>query len=172
MKQLHLASMRIESFRSFAAPTSVDFGEPGGLRMLFGRNEVEPRLGGNGAGKSTLFDALCWCLFNFSARNLRASDLASWSGGNPHVTVDVTINDAPITIERFGSPNRLLLDGEPIEQDKLEREVLGISRARFMHSVLFGQMVRLFIDLTVPERGALLDEVLDLGLWLRAEKTP
>jgi DNA repair exonuclease SbcCD ATPase subunit len=172
MKRLNLAGIQIEGFRSFAELTTIEFGEPGGLRMLFGKNEVEPRLGGNGAGKSTLWDALCWCLFGFSARNLRAADLMNWSRKqNPHVIANLSINDAPFTVERFGSPNRLLLDGQPIEQDKLEREVLGISRARFMHSVLFGQMVRLFIDLTVPERGALLDEVLDLGLWLRASDT-
>ena len=178
MKRLELSALTIEGFRSFAGSTTIGFGKPGGLHMLFGKNEVEPRLGGNGAGKSTIWDALCWCLFGFSARNLRASDLMNWSRKqNPaakqdvHVIVDLTINDAPFMIERFGSPNRLLLNRQPIEQDKLEREVLGISRARFMHSVLFGQMVRLFIDLTVPERGALLDEVLDLGLWLRASDT-
>lgn len=172
MKRLNLAGIQIEGFRSFADLTTIEFGDPGGLRMLFGKNEVEPRLGGNGAGKSTLWDALCWCLFGFSARNLRAADLMNWSRKqNPHVIVYLITNNTPCTIERFGSPNRLLLDGEPIEQDKLERGVLGISRARFMHSVLFGQMVRLFIDLTVPERGALLDEVLDLGLWLRASDT-
>jgi DNA repair exonuclease SbcCD ATPase subunit len=169
MKRLELNALTIEGFRSFAGSATIEFGEPGGLRMLFGKNEVEPRLGGNGAGKSTMWDALCWCLFGFSARNLRASDLMNWSRKqNPHVIANLLINDAPFAVERFGSPNRLLLDGEPVEQDKLEREVLGISRARFMHSVLFGQMVRLFIDLSVPERGALLDEVLDLGLWLRA----
>jgi DNA repair exonuclease SbcCD ATPase subunit len=169
MKRIHLQAVRLRAFRSFLELTNVDFGPAGGLRMLYGVNEVEPRLDGNGAGKSTLWDAICWCFYNFSARNLRAAELTSWGSDKPpYVGVELTLNGAPILIERHGSPNRLLMDGQPIEQEQLERDILGLSRVRFMHSVLFGQMVRLFVDLTVPERGALLDEVLDLGLWLRA----
>lgn len=171
MRQLHLRSITIASFRSFEQSTTINFGDAGGLRMLYGINEVEPRLGGNGAGKSTTWDALCWCWYNFSARNLRSSELTTWgSTKSPYVATDIEINGNPMRIERYGSPNRLLLDGEPIEQDKLEREVLGLSRGRFLHSVLYGQLVRSFIDLSVAERGGLLDEVLNLGLWLRASE--
>ena len=34
-------------------------------------------------------------------------------------------------------------------------------------SVIFGQAVDLFYDLSVPARGELLDDVLNIGLWLR-----
>ncbi len=40
-------------------------------------------------------------------------------------------------------------------------------RARFLHSVIFGQKVELFADLDLGARAALLDDVLDLGIWLK-----
>ena len=172
MRRIHLSFLEIEGFRSFVQKTRIDFDSSNGLCMISGRNDVEPRLGGNGAGKSTIWDALCWCWFNSSVRNLRAAELTSWgSEKTPRVACGLRINDNEIVIERCGSPNRLLLDGELFEQEKLEREILGLSKARFLHSVLFGQLVRLFVDLSVPERGGLLDEVLDLGFWIRAATT-
>src|SRR6202034_1731659 len=45
--------------------------------------------------------------------------------------------------------------------------LIGMSRARFLHSTIFGQAAPLFMDLSVPERGLLLDEIMSLGIWLR-----
>ena len=172
MRRISLKSMHLESFRSFLAPTDIDFGDPGGFRMLYGQNLVEPRLGGNGAGKSTIWDALCWCLYGTSARGLKSSDLVSWGAtAQIYVSVDLEINDNIVTLQRWGNPNRLHIDGEHIEQAALEADVICMSRTCFLQSVLFGQLVRLFIDITAAERGALLDDILNLEIWGQAADT-
>ena len=145
----------------------IELSSGAGLKFLSGANKVEPKLGANGAGKSTIWDAVAYCVTGASVRGVRASDLASWGGGKPRVMTAWEINGEIITIERHGSPERILLEDQPVDQATIDR-TLGLSRGRFLQSVIFGQSVPLFIDLSGPERGALLDEVLDLGIWLKA----
>ena len=147
-----------------------------GLKYLSGQNLSNPELGPNGVGKSTLWDAVTYCLYGVSVRGLRASELVSWGDiGAIFVETHWLIDNQPAVVTRLGSPNRLLMGNsaetvEPTEQINIDR-LIGLSRARFMQSVVYGQFAPLFIDLSGPERGALLDEVLDLGLWLKAAET-
>lgn len=167
MKHIQLLAVELENFRSFKQATMVELSPAAGLKFLSGINKVEPKLGANGAGKSTLWDAVAYCVTGASVRGVRASDLASWGGGKPRVMTAWDIDGEIVTIERYGSPDRLLLEDQPVDQATIDR-TLGLSRGRFLQSVIFGQAVPLFIDLSGPERGALLDEVLDLSIWLKA----
>ncbi len=167
MRSIQLLAVELENFRSFKQVTMVELSPGAGLKFLSGKNKVEPKLGANGAGKSTLWDAVAYCVTGASVRGVRAADLASWGGGKPRVMTAWDIDGEIITIERFGSPDRLLLEDQPVDQATVDR-TLGLSRGRFLQSVIFGQAVPLFIDLSGPERGALLDEVLDLSIWLKA----
>lgn len=171
MRSISLVAIELENFRSFRTRTRIELSSRPGLKFLSGDNKAEPRLGANGAGKSTIWDALSYCLYGVSVKGLKAADLASWGTTSPYVETEWWIDGEPLTIARRGSPNKLyFLDEDkahPVEQINVDRAI-GLSRARFLQSVLFGQGVPLFIDLPGPERGALLDEVLDLGLWLKA----
>jgi len=167
MRSIQLLAVELENFRSFKQTTMIELTPGAGLKFLSGRNKVEPKLGANGAGKSTLWDAVAYCVTGASVRGVRAADLASWGGGKPRVMTAWDIDGEIITIERHGSPDRLLLEDQPVDQATVDR-TLGLSRGRFLQSVIFGQAVPLFIDLSGPERGALLDEVLDLNIWLKA----
>lgn len=167
MRFIQLIAIELENFRSFRQPTMIELSPGSGLKFLGGANKIEPKLGANGAGKSTIWDALSFCVTGSSVRGVRASDLASWGGGKPRVMTAWDIDGEVITIERHGSPDRILLEDQVVDQATIDR-TLGLSRSRFLQSVIFGQAVPLFIDLSGPERGALLDEVLDLGVWLKA----
>lgn len=172
MRNVSLQRIVLENFRSFRTRTEIVLSPSEGLKFLSGDNLAEPRLGANGAGKSTLWDAVSYCLYGTSVKGLKASDLASWGQSSPYVETEWWIDEESVTIARRGSPNKLalLVEGsapEPIEQIDVDR-IIGLSRLRFLQSVIFGQAVPLFIDLPGPSRGALLDEVLDLGLWLKA----
>ena len=169
MRSIQLLAIELENFRSFKQTTMVDLSPQMGLKFLSGANKVEPKLGANGAGKSTLWDAVAYCVTGASVRGVRAADLASWGGGKPRVMTAWDIDGEIITIERHGSPDRLLLEDQPVDQATIDR-TLGLSRGRFLQSVIFGQAVPLFIDLSGPERGTLLDEVLDLNVWLKASE--
>jgi len=164
MRRIELVSLTLRNFRSFRAATTVEFIPQGGLKFLTGKNEVEPRLGANGAGKSTLWDALTWCLYGFSTRGLRAGDLTSWGEQKAEVIACFLIDGESARIERSSNPNRITIETKPSNQADIDA-LLGLDRARFAQAVLFGQKVRSFADLTVPERGALFDSMLDLTVW-------
>jgi DNA repair exonuclease SbcCD ATPase subunit len=128
---------------------------------------MEPALGANGAGKSTVWDAVCWCVSDRSIKGLRTSELVSYGKDKTQVTTYWDIEGIIVRVDRTGPPSHVFIDGDPATTEDVER-LLGLSRSRFLNSVIFGQAVPLFIDLPVPARGDLLDEVLDLELWMQA----
>jgi DNA repair exonuclease SbcCD ATPase subunit len=166
MRRVELISITLENFRSFRKRTTFELSPTSGLKFISGDNQVQPRLGANGAGKSTLWDALAFCLYNASVKGIRPSDLLSWGEKQSYVKTEWLIAGEPATIERYSAPNRITINGKPVEQITVDR-LIGLSRLRFLQGIVFGQGMPLFIDLSVPERGALLDEVLDLGIWLK-----
>jgi DNA repair exonuclease SbcCD ATPase subunit len=167
MKQIILDRLYLENFRSFIEPTAIAFSPEPGLKLVSGENQIEPRLGGNGVGKSSLFDALAFALYGSSVKGLRASDLISHGRQTLDVAVHMMVDGRSVLIRRTAPPMRIQIDAEPAEQAEVDR-LIGLSRERFCHSVIFGQAVPLFLDLPVPARGDLLDEVLHLGIWMDA----
>lgn len=165
MRQIILDSIYLHNFKSFHQPTEIKLSVKSGLKFWGGRNLVEPRLGSNGGGKSSFWDALCWCWFGTGARGQKATDLVTWGETKPHVITRIRMNETLHEIERHGSPNRLLIDKAPANQEDVE-QLLGLSRDRFLQSVVFGQGVPLFLDMNANARGELLDGILDLSLWM------
>ena len=165
MKQIALESIYLHNFKSFINPTLIEFSQNSGLKFLGGKNLMEPRLGSNGSGKSSIWDGFTWCLTGVGVRGQKASDLTSWGEKQPQVIVNLQIDGAATSIDRTGSPNRLAINGVPSTQEDVER-LIGLSRDRLLQSVLFGQAVPLFLDLSTAARGELLDSVLDLRLWM------
>lgn len=166
MRRVELLSIELENFRSFRDRALFELSPTSGLKFISGDNQAQPRLGANGAGKSTLWDALAFCISNASVKGTRPSDLVSWGAKQSIVTTKWLIDGEAFSISRQSNPNKLTLDSEPVEQATID-QILGMTRKRFLQSIIFGQGVPLFVDLSVPDRGALLDEVLDLGIWLK-----
>jgi DNA repair exonuclease SbcCD ATPase subunit len=167
VRNIELGRMWVEGFKSFTDTTEIAFSPDAGLKFLGGRNLVEPSLGANGAGKSSCWDAICWCFYGVTPRGHRASDLSAWDAKrHAHVMVKLIEDGTEHRLLRSSHPERLLLDEQPAEQVDFDR-IIGMGRASFFQSVIFGQSHPLFYDLPVPQRGALLDEILDLELWLR-----
>ena len=167
MRRVELLDITMSNFRSFREPTTFSLSQFGGFKLISGKNVAQPRLGPNGVGKSSIWDALIFCLFNSSVKGIRPSDLASWNGsGACSVRTRWLIDGDETVIERHSNPNVLTIDGLAVEEKNVEK-LLGLSRRRFLQAVMFGQNMPLFVDLAVPDRAALLDEILDLGIWLR-----
>jgi DNA repair exonuclease SbcCD ATPase subunit len=167
VKQVNLTRIEIAQFRSFVEPVSIDLSTTAGLKFIGGDNKLEPKLGANGAGKSSVFDAVSWCLSERSIKGLRASDLISYGKDRTEVATCWDIDGEQFRIHRGGPPSRVTINENPADQQDIDN-LLGLSRARFLNSVLFGQAIPLFIDLPQPARGDLLDEVLQLELWMQA----
>ena len=165
--RIELISIELACFKSFIAPQLITFEADKGLNFLGGLNKVHPRMGANGAGKSSLWDAMFWCFYGYSIRGDRASDLTARSAKRPAVETKISIDGASHAVKRIGNPERLTIDAMPATQEEVDR-LLRLSRAQFSQSVLFGQSASFFLDLTIYQRSALLEETLDLSVWQRA----
>lgn len=166
MRRISLQWVEMANFKSFVS-ARVDLRRGPGLRMVFGENRREPRLGANGAGKSTIWDAVEFCASGRSIRGKRASELITTGKKSMTVETSYLIDDEEHRVKRTFQPERVYLDGELADQGMVD-ELLGLTRERRLASVLFGQARPLFMDMSAPERGDLLDQVLDLGYWMRA----
>ena len=170
MRTVALRRIKLSGFKSFSAAREVDFASGIGLTLISGDNRAEPRLGGNGSGKSTLLgDAPCFCLFGSGVQGTRVADLVSCGQKRTSVSCTFDVDGEERTVERTGPPSRISIDGVLSEQADVDR-LVGLTRRQYLNSVLYGQGMPLFIDLSIPERGDLLDEVLDLEIWMKAAK--
>jgi DNA repair exonuclease SbcCD ATPase subunit len=173
VKTVSLDYVILTRFRSFRKKVRIDLSGAPGLVLFAGDNRVEPRLGANGAGKSSVWDGIEWCFHGQSVRGLKVGDLVSHGEKSTEVEVGLRVDGEPRVVFRKGPPGHVFLDGRTAEH-RVEQEVidalLGLNRARFLSSVIFGQAVPLFVDRSIPERGELLDDVLGLGVWLRASE--
>jgi DNA repair exonuclease SbcCD ATPase subunit len=167
VEHIVLRKLALANFKSFRADTFIEFTEDGGFKFLGGDNKKEPRLGANGAGKTSIWDGVVWTLFGQGIKGQKAAELVSWGAKRPTGSVTLGIDGVNYRIDRLGCPDSVSLNGEAIDQTGINL-LLGMGRARFLHSVIFGQGVPFFIDLTIPKRGELLDEVLDLSIWQAA----
>jgi DNA repair exonuclease SbcCD ATPase subunit len=167
---LQFDCLDIINFGSFAKQTFDLRSCPVGLNFLRGRNEYEPRLGSNGSGKSTIWAAMTWCLFGRTVDNLRNPDVQPWSGKGPtQVITKITKGKNHHEITRTIGPNKILIDGEPVGQEQIDK-LLGINFEVFTHTILLGQGQPLFFDLRPSEKMRVFAEVLNLERWTSRSK--
>lgn len=168
MRSLSLNEILIRNYRSFKVDW-IRFPQTPGLKLLTGDNKIEPRLGANGAGKSSFWDAFVWALTGNSIKGAKISDVLAWGEIGMQVIIQIQIGKELHVIDRTGPPMRIKLDEQPATQEQID-QLIGLSRLRLLHSVVFGQGIPLFPDLPVPKRGELFDEVLDLEIWSKCSE--
>jgi chromosome segregation protein len=108
---VHLKSLTLKGFKSFASPTTLRF-EPG----------ITCVVGPNGSGKSNVVDALTWVMGEHSAKSLRGGKMedvifAGTSSRAPlgraevTVTIDNSDNALPIAYSEVSITRRMFRDG-------------------------------------------------------------
>lgn len=167
-------SVEINNFLSIKNVT-LDLSKPG-LYLVNGKNNDDPSFSSNGSGKTSLFDAVTFCLFGRTTKDLTLDQLVQ--EGEKHAEVILQLLDDEgnkVSISRsktLGKPVNLkvynTITGEDLFiaysvaslQSNLE-DWLGIDYLTFCNSVFFGKgLARFFVALDDNERKAILDSVL------------
>ena len=171
MTKLSLQRLSVTGFRGVRDTVTLNFTDtPPGLYFIKGENKAEPKLGSNGAGKSSLFtESLEWLLTGSLSRSRRPGadvECRGWQG-KTEVVGEFAIDDANRVASRTRNPNGLYLDGEKVEQERIDA-LLPIADAALRRSILIGQFGEMFLDLRPEAKSRIFTETLNLDKWLRA----
>ena len=170
-------SLRIKNWGPFKEAAEFVFPSGPGLHFLWGRNEVNPRLGANACGKTRLWEALVWVIYGKTSAGLKAGDVANWDHGkNASVEFKYFVDGDPALeccVVRTWSPNTWgwsSWDGVVVDLAKDETNPLiadlRLSFNSFLATVLMAQGEDMFPDLKPDKKAALFSEVMNLDRWL------
>lgn len=130
-----------------------------GLQLIQGVNDDDSSASSNGSGKSSLVDAICWCLYGTTARDVKGDAVVNL-GVKKDCAVTLTLSSGTSTykVERYRkhatsknsllvsalaadplSPSTDLSRGTDAETQKVLEKILGCSQAVFMAAVYSGQ---------------------------------
>jgi len=155
---------RIE-LRDFKCYEKLDlsFKDTNGLFLLTGENHQNMSLGTNGVGKSTILDAICWALYEKTAKGIKASKLLR--RGTQAEGYVVKLHFDEFEIERSWHPNYVTLNGKVVSEEQLVQKI-GLTYEQFLFTIYFQQNSTHFVDLSATEKLAFLSDVFDLNIWL------
>lgn len=127
-----------------------------GLHLIQGMNEDDSSASSNGAGKSSLVDAICWCLFALTAREVKGDAVVNLAA-KKDTSVSVTVHHGATTyqINRYRKhatyKNQLVFGvvvggvfsdmskGTDAETQKLLERTLGYTYDLFKAAIYAGQ---------------------------------
>lgn len=175
--RIDFKSIYIEGFGSYSKPILFDFKE--GLYLIKGRN---------GAGKTTLFNALVWCLYGKSIKDVKLKDIPSWtnwrtdSWAGTKVSVKVMVNNNNYEIVRHinytqktygktGNNSLLIFKDHDLvntelyksDQQSYINNLLGLSYISFVNTVLFGQNLTKIINSSNEQKRLFIEELFNLN---------
>ncbi len=133
-------------------------------------------VGKNGAGKSTLLDALAFCLFKKPFRKLPLGLLVNTiTRKNTLVEVEFAIGSDQYKIVRGLKPNKFEVykndtlvnqTNSDDYQSYLEEHILRVNHKAFVQVVVLGSASYVpFLELPVPQRREIIENLLDLELF-------
>jgi DNA repair exonuclease SbcCD ATPase subunit len=177
MKTLRFNSIKLRNFMSFGNdPVELSF--QNGLNLITGFNKDNPDLK-NGIGKSTICDALVFCLYDETIKNLKKTEIVNDKNKkNCEVELSFSIDkDGVISdyiIKRGISPsycNFYINDvdstksGIPQTNSAIEK-CIGISKSLFQQSIIMsvGNSVS-FFGLKSQDKRAFIEGVFDLDVF-------
>jgi DNA repair exonuclease SbcCD ATPase subunit len=111
MSSLAFESVTLTNFKAFLGEHTFVLAREPGLYYVAGVNKVDPELGANGVGKSTIWDAVSWCLWARTIRDVRPADaVAPWGKKlSTVVALRFTRRGKRQTLVRQRRPNSLTL---------------------------------------------------------------
>jgi DNA repair exonuclease SbcCD ATPase subunit len=175
--RIDFKSIYIEGFGSYSKPILFDFKE--GLYLIKGRN---------GAGKTTLFNALVWCLYGKSIKDVKLKDIPSWTNWrtdswsgtkvsvkfiihNSYYEIIRHINYTGKTYGKTGNNSLLIFKDHNLVNTELYKSdqqfyinnLLGLSYIAFVNTVLFGQNLTKIINSSNEQKRIFIEELFNLN---------
>lgn len=176
---MRILNVTITDWGPFKGSHTFKLPDGPGLYFLWGRNEVEPRLGSNGAGKTRLWEAICWCIFGKTSKGLKAGDVANWDvAKKASVSIFAEVDGERVgasLITRTWSPNSWTaqdLFGNVTDLTKddtnpvLQSLRMGFDAFLNAGLILKSQKRPMFLDLGAEKKAELFSEVMGLDRWL------
>lgn len=171
MADLTFHKLTLYNYQSYQNVHEIDLEFGPQFVFVSGENLVEPDLGANGVGKSCLWDAMTWCLYGKTPRSARPGNVIEpWNiSGTVQVDLSFTRGKDQYLIDRTRRPNNLKLNGEIVEQGKVDLAI-GMSYEAFYNTIILGQFNTLFLDLKPEQQASLFAELLNLDVWMDAAR--
>lgn len=164
-----IQSLKIEGFKSFTNEQEFIFQQyKDGLYLISGYNESNGKLSSNGVGKTSIFDSLCWCLYGTTSNKLKSNNLISWTCNSIRVELTFIQHDKYYKLVRF-YPNKIILNDKQIVQSEIT-DLVGMDLQTFLYSVLIPYDTDTFFDLRSEDKLFLLEDVLNLNIWIKCSE--
>tara|TARA_R110002110_G_scaffold7243_6_gene36819 strand:- start:10395 stop:12329 length:1935 start_codon:yes stop_codon:yes gene_type:complete len=173
--------------RNFLIISEVDAVLSGrGLTRIAGENLDDTTSSSNGSGKSCIIEAVYWCLFGDTLRDIKAADgvVNNTVKKDCSVVVQMLDGDTKYRVERYRKhtkkKNNLYLYINNIDsrgKDNRETQefiesVLGMDKVSFANSIIFGQghskNLKRFSEMGDAEKKATMERVLDIEAFAKA----
>ena len=183
--------MEIQSvgIRNFLIISEVDAILGGrGLTRIAGENLDDTTSSSNGSGKSCILEAVYWCLFGDTLRNIRSADgvVNNTVKKDCSVVVQMVEDDVKYQIERYRKHTKkknnlyLYINGvdsrgkDNRETQEFIESIIGMDKISFANSIIFGQghskNLKRFSEMSDAEKKATMEKVLNIEAFARAHE--
>lgn len=172
---MKLTNIQITNFFSIEQIT-YNLDNPG-LHLVLGSNRDNKALDSNGSGKSSMFEAIVWCLFGETLRDVPIDSVVRRGTNACRVAVEIDPEDDtfPFVVSRERRNKKTILDiryaggkslfgaNSVVDLQKPLNDLLGADFRTFTNSVYFDRdMTKFFMSSNDNERKALLESILQL----------
>jgi DNA repair exonuclease SbcCD ATPase subunit len=147
----------------------------------FSEETISLIIGENGSGKSTIFEAILWCIFGKTAKEISVDEIVRLGKSEGKVELILQEGDRQYQIIRLRDVKKqvsrlqFLVDGEDYsgatiaDTETKIQEHLKTDFVTFKNSIFFGQEeVNQFVNGTDKERKDILTKFLDLSIYDKA----
>lgn len=191
---MHLGKLKLVNFLSFES-AEMDLKERG-LVAVTGLNKDSAAFSTNGVGKSAIIDAVFYVLYGKTIRGLEAGDIIRRDSKKCEVSLEIYDDDGKVylakrtrtpsksELELTGGSNAIFVgdDKSPslparndisafniVDSQAKINQIIGMDSSTFEAVVIFGDDVARFARASDREQKAILDKILDMGTYEKAQ---
>jgi DNA repair exonuclease SbcCD ATPase subunit len=181
---VEISKLKIENFL-IIGQADIDLSNRG-LCRIAGENSDDTTSSSNGSGKSSIIEAIYWCLFGETLRNIKSADgvVNRKTKKNCSVVLEFSEEGNLYRVERYRRHTKhknnlyLYINGvdsrgkDNRDTQKYIEGVIGMDKMSFANSVVFGQghskNLKRFSEMTDSEKKETLESILNLDVFVKS----